>query len=100
MPTTHVAATRYSVSVLPADHEAARYFTATVEHRGGQVWAVCYAGLCLDAAGIWSEEPSVSDRDAEWLATHRFDLPTALRLAEQAAPHLVCNGRTAAQVAA
>ncbi len=95
----HTAASRYTVSVLPADHDAARHFTITVEHRGRDRWAVCHLGRCLSAGGGWSDEPRPSDATDEWLDGHRFDLDTALRLAEQAAPGLVCNGRTAAEVA-
>jgi hypothetical protein len=35
-------------------------------------------------------------RSAAWLAAHRFDLDTALRLAQAAAPTVTVNGRTAA----
>lgn len=35
-------------------------------------------------------------REDDWLAAHRFDLDTALKLAREAAPHVTVNGRTVA----
>ena len=42
------------------------------------------------------EVPSPSGREDDWLATHRFDLDTALNLAKEAAPKLTTNGFTVA----
>ncbi len=91
-------ATKYTVCALPLDHREAGYFSITVEWRGDDLWAVCRYGECLDGDGNWSHEPQVSSRTADWVATHRFDLTTALELAEQAAPHITVNGYTVDQV--
>jgi hypothetical protein len=50
--------------------------------------------------GAWGHEPLPSDRDDEWLNTHRFDFDTALELAKQHAPQIKVNGWTVAQVLA
>jgi hypothetical protein len=94
MPTT------YTVSVVPADDIHASTFDITVEHRGRGLWAVCWFGRCLTADGDWDFEPSPSGREDDWLAAHRFDLQTALRLAREAAPNIRVNGLTAREVAA
>lgn len=94
-PPVLVEITRYEVSVLPHDDVNRPSFTITVEARGAGRWAVCRHRQCLDANGMWSWESVPSERTDEWLAAHRFDLDTALRLARKKAPHLVTNGHTA-----
>lgn len=80
------------------DHpEDDQHFAVTVEHRGEGQWAVCHMGYCFNAAGQSTYEPQVSNREEEWLAQHRFDLPTAIRLALHVAPLITCNGMTARQ---
>ena len=94
-PTT-IIATRYVVSCFePDDHEGA-HFNLAVEYRGRGLWAVVRHSQCLAADGTWSWESIPSEREDEWLATHRFDLDTALKLAKQAAPHITVNGYTVA----
>jgi hypothetical protein len=39
------------------------------------------APACLSRSGRCHVEPIASMRDERWLSAHRFDLPTALRLA-------------------
>lgn len=94
-PEVLVEPTRYEVSVLPFDDINRSSFTITVEARGEGRWAVCRHRQCLDIDGAWSWEALPSNRHDEWLATHRFDLDTALKLAREAAPHLRVNGHTA-----
>lgn len=94
-PPVLVEATRYDVSVLPHEDINRLLFTITVEYRGPGVWAVCRHRQCLSADGVWSWESVPSERAVEWLAGHRFDLDTALKLAREAAPHLRVNGETA-----
>ncbi len=84
-PEVTTTATRYSVTALPEGHVDARHFTITVEPRAGG-WCVFHLGETLDADGGWSREYT------------RFDLETALRLAEQEAPKLTVNGLTVADV--
>ncbi len=90
--------TAYQVSVLPIDHPAARHLSVWVKWRGRNRWAVSDGMQCLSADGEWVFEPQTSARTDEWIAAHRFDLETALRLAKQAAPHLTVNGLTVADV--
>jgi hypothetical protein len=88
-PKVTTTATRYAVSALPADHIDADVFTITVEYRSmGDGWCVFRFGRSLDAAGKWGYEYT------------RFDLETALRLAEQMAPKLTVNGHSVADVLA
>lgn len=56
-------------------------------------WAVRRRHYCIHRSGRWDFEPQPSSRTDRWLSSHRFDLETALRLAEKAAPALVLNGR-------
>lgn len=93
VPAATVQPTRYEVSCLP-EGEDRRHFALTVEYRGADRWAVARHGQCLAADGTWSYEPSPSNREDEWIAAHRFDLDTALRLAREAAPLLTVNGYT------
>lgn len=95
-----VRADRYSVSVLPRDHEYASSYDLAVEYRGDGLWAVVRNGRCLGADGTWSYEPHPGERDDDWLAAHRFPEQEALELARRAAPHIRINGVTAAEVAA
>ena len=94
-PEVLVEVTRYEVSVLPHDDINRSCFTITVESRGRGLWAVARHSQCLDASGQWDWEPSPSNREDDWLATHRFDLDTALKLARETAPTLRVNGETA-----
>ncbi|MFG3046295.1 hypothetical protein ACGFZR_15365 [Streptomyces sp. NPDC048241] len=99
-PEATVQITRYEVSVLPADDINRHVFTINVEYRGDGRWAVVRHQRCLNAAGEWSWESIPSEREDDWLAAHRFDETTALRLAREAAPHIVVNGHTAADAVA
>jgi hypothetical protein len=100
VPEPTVQATRYVVSHFqPDDHEGA-VFNLSVEYRGRGLWAVVRMGSCLDSDGTWSYESIPSERTDEWLAGHRFDLDTALKLAKKAAPHITVNGFTVADALA
>jgi len=94
-PPVLVDVTRYEVSVLPHDDINRSCFTINVESRGEGRWAICRYRQCLDVDGNWDWEPSPSNRDDDWLATHRHDLDTALDLAREAALYIVVNGHTA-----
>jgi hypothetical protein len=94
--TTEVRVTRYEVSCLPEGHDARSSMTITVEYRGRDLWAVMRHGSALSVDTKWDCEPSPSNREDDWLESHRFDLDTALRLAEDAAPKLRVNGYTVA----
>jgi hypothetical protein len=89
--------TEYTICALPEGTVNYRHYAITVAHRGEGRWAVLHGGLCLNAAGDWDWEPTPSNRDDDWLDTHRFDQDTALRLAEEQAPLMSCNGITVRQ---
>lgn len=97
-PKPTVTATRYEVSLLPEDDINRPVYTITVESRGDGRWAVCWMRECLATDGTWSHEPIPSSRDDAWLANHRFDLDTALRLAREQAPQITVNGMSATEV--
>lgn len=94
LPEPNAKAVLYEVSLLPEDHIDYRPFVVTVEERGGQ-WAVVHGDRCLGADGAWVRGVKPHGRGDAWLATHRFDLDTALRLAREAAPYVDVNGTTA-----
>ena len=98
--TATVRPSQFEVSVLPEDDINCPYFVVTVETRGSGRWAVVRNRQCLGADGEWSWESIPSEREDEWLATHRFDLETATRLAVETAPGISVNGMTAAQALA
>ncbi|MDX3183543.1 hypothetical protein RKD45_002482 [Streptomyces griseus] len=94
-PVATCQATEYEVSILLEGDINRSVFTITVQYRGDGRWAVTRNGSCLGADGEWEFGIKEYDRGDAWLAAHRFDLDTALRLARQAAPHVVVNGHTA-----
>jgi hypothetical protein len=99
-PAAVVRPTRYEVSCVPEDNVNARHFTLKVEYRGRGLWAVTDGIDCLNEAGKWSYERIPSSREDDWLATHRFDLDAAFKLAKEAAPKMTVNGYTVAHVLA
>lgn len=108
LPEPTVTASRYLVSCLPEGHDDRYLFTITVEYRGNGRWSVKNRSQCLGADRSWSwgfrwtggdDEPATSEDMASfdkeqdaWLAEHRFDLETALRLAKEHAPRLMYRG--------
>ncbi|MFP3986930.1 hypothetical protein U9R90_05385 [Streptomyces sp. E11-3] len=95
-PEPTVQATQYTVNCLPEDGINSHVFEITVEYRGRDRWAVKRHSSCLGADGTWDYEMRSSSREDEWLATHRFDLETALKLAKEQAPLVTVNGFTVA----
>jgi hypothetical protein len=100
IPEPTVRTTRYEVSCLPPDDINAPHFTVRIEYRGRDLWAVTNGWGCLGTDGEWEYEPSPSNREDDWLETHRFDLDTALNLAKEAAPKMTVNGYTVAYILA
>lgn len=99
-PEARVQATAYTVNCLPEDDTDGHVFALTVEYRGRDRWAVLRHGRCLGTDGQWDYEVRPSEREDDWLATHRFDLDTALKLAKEAAPRVRVNGFTVADALA
>jgi hypothetical protein len=93
-PEPVVRATQYAVNCLPEDGIDSHVFEITVEYRGNDRWAVKRHSQCLDINGVWDWEMRPSEREDDWLDTHRFDLDTALRLAKEQAPLVTVNGHT------
>jgi len=94
VPEATVQPTRYVVSCLPEDHINQRHFALGVEHRGHELWAVTRHGMCLGVDGEWDWEMRPSERDDDWLLTHRFFLDAALDRARQQAALITVNGHT------
>lgn len=92
--------TTYTVTCLPDETPDAHSWSLTVEYRGRGLWAVTRWKNCLGRDGEWDYERVPSEREDEWLASHRFPLDEALELAKQAAPHVIVNGMTPADVLA
>lgn len=83
---------QFRLTYLPEGHPEIDVWSLTVEWRGDGLWAICQRSQCLASDGVWDYEPSSSERTKEWRATHRFDLPTALRLAKAQLADIVVNG--------
>jgi hypothetical protein len=89
---------RYTVSCLPENEPEAGSWDLIVEERGHGRWVVMNHGQCLKRNGGWMSERSGSHRDAILLRATRFDLQTALAIAEKYAPTVVINGFTPADL--
>lgn len=96
----HARITEVTVCALPESSINFDLFAVRVQWRGAETYAVLRHRQCLGNDGEWDFESSPSNREDEWIATHRFDYDTAYRKAIEIAPTVWSNGRTAAQVAA
>jgi hypothetical protein len=97
LPAPTVQPTAYRVSVLPEDDVNHRLYAVAVTYCGAGKWAVVSnLDECLGADGTWADGIKPYGRGDEWLAAHRFDEATALKLATEAAPHVEIMGRSAA----
>jgi hypothetical protein len=93
------AATRYSFNTVPETVTHSYLWQVDVEWCGGDRWAVRHGRWCLGVDELWDYEPQPSSCVSAWLAAHRFDLETALRLAAEAAPGVIVNGMSAREAA-
>lgn len=107
----YITPSAYLVSLLPEGHDDRYLFTCTVDYRGNGQWSVKNRSRILGADGSWTtgfdwsggpdepateEDMAVFDREQTgWLAAHRFDEATALRLAEEACRALSYRGWSA-----
>lgn len=96
----HARITEVTVCALPEDNVNHSSYAITVQWRGGETHAVKRHSMVLGADGEWDYEPSPSNRDDDWIATHRFTYDRAYQLACQAAPHVTVNGFTVADLLA
>ncbi|MEV8548360.1 hypothetical protein AB0L04_00695 [Streptomyces glaucescens] len=94
----------YVVSCLPEGHDDRWTFTVQVKYAGHDRWTVRHGIRHYGTDGTWSCEPDWPehgiDESAEWMAAHRFDHDTALRLARELAPTLSYRGRSVADALA
>lgn len=95
---THGKITEYTVCVVPGETLEAHAYAITVAYTGGDRWAVRRHGRCLNTDSSWDWERKASERDDDWLAAHRFDHDTALRVAAEHAPNVTINGVRAADL--
>lgn len=100
MAKPEVRVTCYEVNALPEAYDERYHWAITVEYRGDGKWAVLHFRSCLGADGDWDLEPSPTNREDDWLATHRFDMETAIALASEHAPKVSVNGMTPADILA
>lgn len=97
----HVRASRYTVSCIPPEYGSASLaFTIAIERRGSETWAVTRLGQYLARNGTWDEAPARDDQTRAWWGDHLFDLATALEMAKAAAPNIVVNECTPADIIA
>ncbi|WP_250029922.1 hypothetical protein [Paractinoplanes maris] len=92
--------TEHTICALPEGDINYQHYAITASYRGDGRWAVRSGPFCFGADGEWDYEPSPSSRTDEWLDTHRFDEQAALRLAEEQAPLMTCNGISVAEALA
>jgi hypothetical protein len=107
MTEVRAAITSYEVSIWPEDCSGmdSAMYCCSVAHCGYGNWAVRRGSASSDAPvlgtdGQWHHERLPSERTAEELAGHRFDLDTALKLARDMAPRVTLNGLTAVEALA
>lgn len=100
VPDPDVQPTGYVVSCLPEGHDDRWAFTIQVKYTGNNLFAVRHGIRDYGTDGTWNYEPGWPehgiDESVAWLAAHRFDHDTALRLARELAPTLVYRGRSVA----
>ena len=85
----------FTVTALPeeyAEHTDASSYKARVVWRSEGKWAVNVLGSQIDINGEAGYESLPSTRTKKYLKRFRFDLPTALAIAEEAVKHISVNG--------
>lgn len=104
VPEPTVLPTAYVVSCLPIGHDERWEYTINVRHQQDGLYTVQHGQKLYGTDGTWEREPGWPetgiDEGTVWLAAHRFDHDTALRLARELAPRLTYRGRTVADALA
>jgi hypothetical protein len=85
--------TELTVCALPEGDINYYSYALKVQWRGRETYAVMDGRKVLGEDGEWDYEPPVSERDDDWIATHRFPYDEAVGLAVVAAPHVVVDGQ-------
>ncbi|QKW31456.1 hypothetical protein HUT11_35425 (plasmid) [Streptomyces seoulensis] len=93
-PAANIKAVEYTINCLPDDDLDSHLFEIRVQYRGAGRYAVIRNGSCLGIDGTWDQGIKEYDRGQKWLDNHRFDLYTALCLAQEQAPLVTVNGHT------
>lgn len=96
-------ATEFMVTAVPEELDELDLdtwaFQLTVARRGPHSWAVIRRGrVWEESSGKWVDEPHPSSRDDEFIARTRYNLNTALSIAERLAPDVTVNGYTIADI--
>jgi hypothetical protein len=98
----------YTVYLKGMDSQDHMVYGVSVDRNPGIVrgvdavrWAVRRLGFCLNVDGdSWDYEPLPSSRSDEWLEAYRFDtFAEALAAAQEVAPKINVNGRSAIKAA-
>ncbi len=90
--------TEVSFSLIDPEDDNYRNYLIQVQWRGDNLYAIMQSRYCYGTDGSWDWEPRPSERDGEWLSTHRFPYDQACAIAAREAPVLIGpNGMTAAQ---
>jgi len=95
-PGINARVTEVTVSAIPEGNVNHGAYAITVQWRGDDQYAVKRHSLVLGSDGEWDYEPSPSNREDDWIETHRFGYDEAIRLAVEAAPGMTVNGFTVA----
>jgi hypothetical protein len=69
-------------------------WSCTVTYRGAGRWGVDNGPFCLNRRGEWDMSVSPSDREDDWLDSHRFTQDEALKAAKTATFAITVNGLT------
>ncbi len=91
-------------SCLPIGHDERWEYTINVRHQQDGLYTVQHGQKLYGTRRHLEREPGWPetgiDEGTVWLAAHRFDHDTALRLARELAPRLTYRGRTVADALA
>lgn len=103
--TPRTVATEYMVTCLPEDVRQGYAWALWVQWRGGNRYCISRQqnggpNEVLNMFGEWVWESIPSERTDEFMDVTRFELETALRMADEAAPNVEVNGITPADLLA
>lgn len=79
-------ASEYTIDPCPTHPVEPALFAVKIEWRGEDRWRVTHMSHVYGADGTFEYEGSNHREDENYMATHRFDLDTAVELARRIAP--------------